>query len=114
MASTRNDLVDYVLQKIFVLEGNETPESEDLATGLNIVNSRVAYLRETENIYWDDDAIPDSVKDPLAEYLTHYFIPAFSPASLNDFAQRSMIGLRELQGLLAVVSDNTPITVDYF
>lgn len=114
MTSTRNDLVDYVLQKIFVLEGGETPSSEDLTTGLNVLNSRVAYLRETENIYWDDDAIPDSVKDPLAEYLTHYFQPAFAPDAINDFAQRSIIGLRELQSLLAVVSDNSPITVDYF
>ena len=114
MASTRSDLVQYVLQKIFVPEGNEDIDASEQATGLAIVNARVAYLRETENVYWDDDSIPDSVKDSLGEYLTHYFQPAFAPDENGAYYTRSKEGLRELQGLLATMADSSPIAVDFF
>lgn len=99
---------------MFVAEGNEAVDASDQSTGLAIVNARVAYLRETENVYWDDDSIPESVKDPLGEYLTHFFQPAFAPDESGAYYMRSKEGLRELQGLLATMADSGPIAVDYF
>ncbi|MEM8615488.1 MAG: hypothetical protein AAGF20_00990 [Pseudomonadota bacterium] len=108
-------MVDYVLSvKMHVLEGGETASAEDAADGRNILDARVAYLRETENVYWDDDAIPDSVKDCLADYLTHYFQSAFDPDATDAYARRSAMGLREMQSLLAIMDDGGPIQATYF
>ena len=112
MTATNSDVINLVLQKVFVTEGGEAAEDDDFSAMQAVFEARVEYLRDIEVAWWASDAVPDGVKDPLAEYMT-YFCPLLPKSERAAYREDSAIGLRNLRELASVRSDNSPIQVEY-
>ncbi len=111
--ATDSDVINLVLQKVFVTEGGETSSAEDFAAMQTVYNARMEYLRDAELVWWEANSVPDGVKDPLAEYLTFY-CPVIPREEREAYRGDSIMGLREIQGLAQMRSDDSPIQAEYF
>lgn len=114
MTKTRDELATLVGQKLFIIEGAEALEAGDRVAIRSVIDSRMEFLRSTEGVYWDDDTIPDDLFDVLSEYFLPYVAPLFTPESMDTYWTRSAIALGDMRGLIAPMSDNTPIEATYF
>lgn len=111
--ATDADIINLTLRKVYVLEGDEVAAAEDYSAMETVYVARMEYLREAELVWWEQGSVPDGVKDPLAEYLTFY-CPVLPREERERYRGDSMMGLREIRGLAQMLSDDTPIRVDYF
>lgn len=111
--ATDADVINLTLQKCFVLEGGESASPEDFAAMKTVFDARMEYLRDAEICWWSANEVPAGVKDPLADYLTFYctVIPREERA---QYERDSYRGLREIQGLAQMRSDDSPIKAVYF
>lgn len=116
MAKTRADLVNLIAKKLYVLEGGATLDATSNADLLEIVSARSEYLKDEEVIYWGNDAIPEAVYDPLAEYMLWFCAPVFIPDPMerDQFAPRSQKGEQDLRRHVAKRSEGAAVQADYF
>lgn len=114
--ATNAEIITMVLQKTDVLMEGETSSdisADDLATMQSVLSRRVEYLREHNAAWWDDDNVPESASDSLADYLTYYCV-IIPKAERMGFKLDSVDGFRQLVDLGAMQSSDDPIKVDYF
>jgi hypothetical protein len=111
--ATDADVINLTLQKCYVLIGGESAEADDFAAMQTVFDARMEYLRDAEICWWSVDEVPEGVKDSLAEYLT-FFCPVIPQEERVQFERNSYRGLKEIQGLAQMRSDDSPIRVDYY
>lgn len=100
-SATLSDVVERVLQKLSVLEGGETVESEDNTKITAIVTSCNETLRTLEICHWSDAAFPQDIKEAFCDYVACHAVGDY-PSSRNlqryDDAkkERTLADLRRL------------------
>lgn len=114
--ATNNEVITLVLQKTDVLMEGETSSditADDLSTMQNILTKRVEFLREHNAAWWEDDAVPESAADSLADYLTYYCV-IIPKSERMGYRGDSVEGFSQLVDLGVMQSSDDPIQVDYF
>ncbi|NQY98621.1 MAG: hypothetical protein HRT82_15825 [Henriciella sp.] len=114
--ATNNEIITLVLQKVDVLMEGETStdiSADDLSTMQDVLSKRVEFLREHNAAWWDDDSVPESAADSLADYLTYYCV-IIPKSERMAFRGDSVEGFRQLVDLGAMQSSDEPIQADYF
>ncbi|MEL7227000.1 MAG: hypothetical protein AAGL17_19730 [Cyanobacteria bacterium J06576_12] len=110
---TDADCHQLILEKLSKVRGGQTASAEATARVKKAFDSRIEFLRDELICWWDDDAIPLSAFDPLAEYMTFY-CPVITRKERQAYKQDSMEGLRDLRKLSAKASQGAPIVAEYF
>lgn len=116
MARTDVEMSTLILQKLSLLVAGETADTSDQTTLLTVYTSRMEYLRDDEVVWYADNAVPDAVADPLAEYMLLYVSPIFIPDSGQraEYAARSQLAYTQLKRHASKRSQGAPVQVDYF
>lgn len=116
MAWTDTEMATLILQKLQVLVAGETPTSADQTVTLDVYGSRMEYLRDDELVWYADNAVPDALADPLAEYMLPYVSSMFEVSQMErgEYMQRSLMAERQLRRHAAKRSEGAAVQVDYF
>lgn len=116
MAWTDTEMAALILQKLEILRSGETPTSADQTLTLDVYASRMEYLRDDELVWYADNAVPDALADPLAEYMMFFVSSVFgvSQQERAEYKQRSDLGKIDLQRNAAKRSQGAAVQADYF
>ena len=116
MAWTNTEMATLILQKLQILVAGETPTSADQTVTLDVYGSRMEYLRDDELVWYADNAVPDALADPLAEYMLPYVGTLFqvSQSERAEYMQRSMFAEQQLRRNAAKRSEGAAVQADYF
>ena len=113
--ATQADLVEDVLEELYVLEAGSTPDAQSAATVNKAIVRAHAVLQERRIAYWELTDIPDAVMEGLtlvvAGYCGRKFVPDMTVAECKQMRE---LGMREIREVIAMQQDHQTVPQNYF
>lgn len=111
---TQSELVDRVLQHLFVLPGGAVANSEDSAFVTNAITGVMAELAELGLAYWDVSAIPDAVANGLTIMVAADCARVFAAENADRYIADRERGERLIRRVVPMGPDHDPAPQRYF